>query len=68
MPCPNCNSEHLVRSERSGIETDYCPECRRWLDHEELEKQAKKRMQDQGQTGSVTDTRPPLPPDQDANK
>lgn len=65
MRCPVCKSEHLVRSERSGVETDYCPQCRVWLDRESLQKETKERMQNQGQTGSVTDTRPPLPPDRD---
>ena len=38
MKCPNCNSS-LVMSERSGIEIDYCPECRGvWLDRGELDK------------------------------
>lgn len=27
MKCPNC-TVNLVMSERSGIEIDYCPECR----------------------------------------
>lgn len=38
MKCPNCNVS-LVMSERSGIEIDYCPECRGiWLDRGELDK------------------------------
>ncbi|WP_423923488.1 zf-TFIIB domain-containing protein [Frigoribacterium sp. 2-23] len=38
MKCPN-DSATLVMSERSGIEIDYCPECRGvWLDRGELDK------------------------------
>lgn len=38
MKCPNCQV-NLVMSERSGIEIDYCPECRGvWLDRGELDK------------------------------
>lgn len=38
MKCPNCNV-NLVMTERSGIEIDYCPECRGvWLDRGELDK------------------------------
>lgn len=38
MKCPNCNV-NLVMSERSGIEIDYCPDCRGvWLDRGELDK------------------------------
>lgn len=38
MKCPSCNVD-LVMSERSGIEIDYCPQCRGvWLDRGELDK------------------------------
>ena len=38
MKCPIDNAE-LVKSERQGIETDYCPKCRGvWLDRGELDK------------------------------
>jgi Zn-finger nucleic acid-binding protein len=38
MKCPN-DSTTLVMSERSGVEIDYCPECRGvWLDRGELDK------------------------------
>ena len=38
MKCPTCN-ETLKMSERSGIEIDYCPQCRGvWLDKGELDK------------------------------
>ena len=38
MKCPSCNTA-LTMSERSGIEIDYCPQCRGvWLDKGELDK------------------------------
>jgi len=38
MKCPNDEST-LVMSERSGVEIDYCPDCRGvWLDRGELDK------------------------------
>lgn len=38
MKCPSCNV-NLVMADRSGIEIDYCPECRGvWLDRGELDK------------------------------
>lgn len=38
MKCP-ADGSTLVMSERSGIEIDYCPECRGvWLDRGELDK------------------------------
>ena len=38
MKCPT-DGETLTMSERSGIEIDYCPECRGvWLDRGELDK------------------------------
>lgn len=38
MKCPSCNIA-LVMTDRSGVEIDYCPECRGvWLDRGELDK------------------------------
>jgi uncharacterized protein len=38
MKCPQDGST-LVMSERSGVEIDYCPDCRGvWLDRGELDK------------------------------
>jgi Zn-finger nucleic acid-binding protein len=38
MKCPNCDV-FLVMADRSGIEIDYCPQCRGvWLDKGELDK------------------------------
>lgn len=39
MHCPVCNDTQLQMTERSGIEVDYCPDCRGvWLDRGELDK------------------------------
>ncbi len=39
MKCPACPSSTLVMTDRSGIEIDYCPDCRGvWLDRGELDK------------------------------
>ncbi|MBT2513769.1 zf-TFIIB domain-containing protein [Arthrobacter sp. ISL-30] len=38
MKCP-VDSNDLIMSERSGVEIDYCPQCRGvWLDRGELDK------------------------------
>jgi Zn-finger nucleic acid-binding protein len=38
MKCPTCNV-NLVMTDRSGVEIDYCPDCRGvWLDRGELDK------------------------------
>lgn len=38
MQCPT-DSSPLIMSERSGVEIDYCPQCRGvWLDRGELDK------------------------------
>ncbi|MBK9107647.1 MAG: zf-TFIIB domain-containing protein [Saprospiraceae bacterium] len=38
MKCPSCNV-NLMMTERSGVEIDYCPDCRGiWLDRGELDK------------------------------
>jgi len=39
MKCPNCTDTSLTMSDRSGVEIDYCPNCRGvWLDRGELDK------------------------------
>ena len=39
MKCPVCKDVTLLMTEKSGVEIDYCPECRGiWLDRGELEK------------------------------
>jgi Zn-finger nucleic acid-binding protein len=38
MKCPKCQV-NLLMTDRSGVEIDYCPECRGvWLDRGELDK------------------------------
>ncbi len=53
MHCPNpsCyespDRPHLLISERSGIEIDYCPKCRGvWLDRGELDKLIERAQED----------------------
>lgn len=53
MQCPRCKTEHLVRSERSGIANDYCPKCRLELEQKQREMRG---------SHSTVDTRPPVPP------
>lgn len=39
MKCPTCPDATLVMTERTGVEIDYCPNCRGvWLDRGELDK------------------------------
>ena len=45
MKCPSCNVA-LVMADRSGIEIDYCPDCRGvWLDRGELDKIIERSVQ-----------------------
>ena len=47
MRCP-IDDTQLAMSERSGIEIDYCPECRGvWLDRGELDKLIDRADRDQ---------------------
>ena len=56
MKCPNCEVP-LVMTERSGVEIDYCPQCRGvWLDRGELDKIIDRSAQ------SVSDNTPAPPP------
>ena len=56
MKCPN-DSATLVMSERSGVEIDYCPECRGvWLDRGELDK-----ILDRAEAEATRQTPPPAP-------
>jgi uncharacterized protein len=39
VQCPVCKTVNLTMADRSGIEIDYCPQCRGvWLDRGELDK------------------------------
>jgi uncharacterized protein len=56
MKCPN-DSATLVMSERSGVEIDYCPECRGvWLDRGELDK-----ILDRAEAEAARSAAPPPP-------
>ena len=51
MKCPVCEHTALMMTERSGIEIDYCPQCRGvWLDRGELDKIIERSSQDQRPT------------------
>lgn len=56
--CPNCKTGHLVRSERSGVENRYCPECRSWLDSEKLTEESKRRFHTDEPAETVLENRP----------
>ena len=49
MKCPACTATKLVMSERSGIEIDYCPQCRGVrLDRGKLDKIIERSMSADG--------------------
>lgn len=57
MQCPT-DGATLVMSERSGIEIDYCPQCRGvWLDRGELDKIIDRSLSQPGPAAAQ-----PLPP------
>ena len=61
MKCPNCNV-NLVMTERSGVEIDYCPECRGiWLDRGELDKIIDRSSQQDNTTTPYESNRPKYP-------
>lgn len=60
MKCP-VDSVDLVMSERSGVEIDYCPQCRGvWLDRGELDKIID-RVERSGPAAQATPPAPPAP-------
>jgi len=62
MQCPT-DGTTLVMSERSGIEIDYCPQCRGvWLDRGELDKIIERSAGEQGSGGAWAN--PPAQPRQ----
>ena len=64
MKCRNCNV-NLVMTERSGVEIDYCPECRGiWLDRGELDKIIERSSQQENNKTPYESNRPKYP-DQD---
>ena len=59
MKCP-VDGTQLVMTERSGVEIDYCPQCRGvWLDRGELDKIIERS------TGGVPVPQPSYRPDRD---
>jgi uncharacterized protein len=63
MKCPQDGSA-LMMSERSGVEIDYCPECRGvWLDRGELDKilERSEREVTPSQRGGSSSERRPTP-------
>lgn len=61
MQCPVCKTVNLTMAERSGIEIDYCPQCRGvWLDRGELDKIID-RAGPQHSAAAVASTQPPAP-------
>ncbi|MRG60065.1 hypothetical protein GE115_09305 [Agromyces sp. CFH 90414] len=62
MQCPN-DGAVLVMSERSGIEIDYCPQCRGvWLDRGELDKIIERAGNEfTPQAGPAAAPQPPAP-------
>lgn len=63
MKCPVCHLE-LQIAVRSGIEIDYCPNCRGvWLDRGELDKIIERHVQEtQGVSRGVPPAYPEEPP------
>ena len=54
MKCPIDQSE-LVRTERNGVEIDYCPTCRGvWLDRGELDKIIERATPDSASAAETT--------------
>lgn len=62
MKCPVCPNTDLLMSERSGIEIDYCPQCRGvWLDRGELDKIIERSMGEPMQATPVSGMQIPQP-------
>lgn len=62
MKCP-VDSIDLIMSERSGVEIDYCPQCRGvWLDRGELDKILDRVAETMGPSVPAPPPPPPPPP------
>jgi uncharacterized protein len=62
MKCPVCPSADLLMTERSGIEIDYCPQCRGvWLDRGELDKIIERSMGEPAHTATAPGMHIPQP-------
>jgi len=65
MQCP-VDGTQLVMTERSGVEIDYCPQCRGvWLDRGELDKIIDRGA---GQAGPASRAPDPGPHDYDTDR
>ncbi len=61
MKCP-VDSIDLIMSERSGVEIDYCPQCRGvWLDRGELDKIIDRAAEAMGPAAAAAPVAPPMP-------
>jgi len=62
MKCPVCPNTDLLMTERSGIEIDYCPQCRGvWLDRGELDKIIERSMGEHAHNAVAPGTQIPQP-------
>jgi uncharacterized protein len=62
VQCPVCKTVNLTMADRSGIEIDYCPQCRGvWLDRGELDKIIE-RATPQAMAAPVQHQPPPVHP------
>ena len=62
MKCPTCEVP-LVMTERSGVEIDYCPQCRGvWLDRGELDKIIERTAQSMQTPAAPSHPTPPPAP------
>ena len=63
MQCPVCKTVNLTMAERSGIEIDYCPQCRGvWLDRGELDKIIDRASPQAAAPAQPAAYAPPAPP------
>ena len=61
MQCPVCKTVNLTMAERSGIEIDYCPQCRGvWLDRGELDKIIERAGPQAAQPAQYQPSSPPM--------
>jgi uncharacterized protein len=68
MLCPVCKTTNLMIADRSGVEIDYCPNCRGvWLDRGELDKIIERMAQPAPQQPAAAPPPPPNVPPQYGN-
>ena len=67
MECPICPNTDLHMTERSGIEVDYCPQCRGvWLHRGELDKIIERSLGEPVQIVAAQGTPIPASPQYDS--